>query len=53
MVWVYKNLQSAAQPTNVSATFWSAKGATGAGCGVRLDVWGCRNATSIHASISS
>ena len=30
-----------------------AKGATGAGCGVMLAVWVCRNPISIHASISS
>ena len=31
----------------------SAKGATGAGCGVMLAVRGCRNAISIHAITSS
>ena len=29
-----------------------AKGATGAGCEVRLGVWGCRNTTSTNISIS-
>ena len=29
------------------------EGTAGAGCGVRLDVWGCRIAISIHASISN
>ena len=32
---------------------WSAKGATQAGCGVRLAVYGCRSATSTHETISS
>ena len=31
----------------------SAKGATGAGCGVLMAVWRCRNAKSTHAPISS
>jgi len=40
-------------PIQPSRPLWSAKGATGAGCGVMLAVWRCRNAISIHASISS
>ena len=36
-----------------SRSLWLAKGATGAVCGLMLAVRGCRNAISIHASISS
>ena len=38
---------------SAEAREWSPKCATGAGCRVMLDVWGCRNATFPHASISS
>ena len=53
IAWIIKKSKFRYFKTSPELRPWSDQGATQAGCGVRLAVWGCRSATSTHETISS